>query len=409
MFGLKKGFDIIIGNPPYVQIQKFSGKDVQKQWENERYDTFTKTGDIYTLFYERGNQLLCDGGILAFITSNKWMRAKYGQNTRKFFAEKTYPLILIDFGGNKIFENTTVDTNIFIFQKKDEKTIAIDDFKACTVKDDYKKIKYDKTKYTSKIEVYFNDNYIVMDNPTSDSWVILEKKEMAIKKQIEKVGKPLKEWDININYASKTEFNGACYDEFEKEKIVWIELVDDARFSYVESGVYCEAATFLMTGDSMKSLVCLLNSKLINWYFDKRFAKSGVGNNRWKKDYIENLPIPQLTTAQTAPFEALADLIIFAKENNLENESETLEAVVDNMVYDLYFEEEMKKSKCYITDRIKEVISPFKEDDTIEFKIKYLKKFYDFCKKDKTAVRCLLYNRTIETVKIINGALKNGG
>jgi uncharacterized membrane protein len=69
----------------------------------------------------------------------------------------------------------------------------------------------------------------------------------------------------------------------------------------------------------------------------------------------------------------------------------------------------MKKSKCYITDRIKEVISPFKEDDTIEFKIKYLKKFYDFCKKDKTAVRCLLYNRTIETVKIINGALKNGG
>jgi hypothetical protein len=64
MFGIKKGFDIVIANPPYVQIQNFSGQDIQKEWENQQYETFTKTGDIYCLFYEKGYQLLKPGGIV---------------------------------------------------------------------------------------------------------------------------------------------------------------------------------------------------------------------------------------------------------------------------------------------------------------------------------------------------------
>ena len=69
------GFDVVIGNPPYIQIQKFprAQKDI---WVAQKYQTYAARGDIYCLFYERGAQMLREGGYLCYITSNKWMRAK---------------------------------------------------------------------------------------------------------------------------------------------------------------------------------------------------------------------------------------------------------------------------------------------------------------------------------------------
>ena len=115
MFGIKEGFDVVIGNPPYVQIQKFSGQQIQKDWEHQNYKTYAKTGDVYSLFYEQGNRLLKTNGVLTFITSNKWMRANYGKETRKFFLNDVGIQQLIDFGDSQIFENATTYTNILIF------------------------------------------------------------------------------------------------------------------------------------------------------------------------------------------------------------------------------------------------------------------------------------------------------
>ncbi|MCD8300538.1 MAG: Eco57I restriction-modification methylase domain-containing protein, partial [Clostridiales bacterium] len=102
------GFDIVIGNPPYIQLQKMINEDtgakLGDQYQKLGFDTFAKTGDIYCLFYEKGYNLLRKGGVLAFITSNKWMRAGYGAKLRGFLAEKTNPVFLIDFAGQKVFE-----------------------------------------------------------------------------------------------------------------------------------------------------------------------------------------------------------------------------------------------------------------------------------------------------------------
>lgn len=81
------GFDIVIGNPPYVQLQK-NGGELAKLFENQGYQTYTKTGDIYTLFYEKGFSLLKPFGNLILITSNKWMRAAYGKSIRTFLLKK---------------------------------------------------------------------------------------------------------------------------------------------------------------------------------------------------------------------------------------------------------------------------------------------------------------------------------
>jgi len=117
MFGVTDGFDIVIGNPPYIQLQRaFNGKlKYADLYKDQHYQTFDRMGDIYCLFYEKGLQLLKQGGHLGYITSNKWMRTGYGEKLRKFFTHYN-PLLLIDLGPD-VFENATVDTCILIIQK----------------------------------------------------------------------------------------------------------------------------------------------------------------------------------------------------------------------------------------------------------------------------------------------------
>ena len=74
MFGVEDGFDVVIGNPPYIQLQK-NGGELGKLYKDTGYETFARTGDIYQLFYERGCRLLrAPQGLLAYITSNSWLK-----------------------------------------------------------------------------------------------------------------------------------------------------------------------------------------------------------------------------------------------------------------------------------------------------------------------------------------------
>jgi adenine-specific DNA-methyltransferase len=143
MFGVVDGFDVVIGNPPYVRQEKI--KKDKPLLQKQGYEVFTSTADLYVYFYEKGYQLLKQQGVLAYITSNKWMRAKYGENLRKFLKEKTTIIKLIDFGGYKVFEQT-VDTCILLFKK--EKPPKGHTFEFLTVPSDVK----DLESYLRKIK-----------------------------------------------------------------------------------------------------------------------------------------------------------------------------------------------------------------------------------------------------------------
>ena len=494
MFDIKEGFDVVIGNPPYVQIQKFSGQQCQKDWQNQNYKTFVKTGDIYSLFYEKGNMILKEGGILTFITSNKWMRANYGKKTRKYFAEHTQPLKLIDFGGYKVFESATVDTNILIFARKEKQSSQNQNTAiACIIGKDF----------NPKIDIdsYLKRNGIELTNFSEESWIISSKAEYKIKKRIEEIGTPLKEWDISINYGIKTGYNEAfiisgakkdeliakdpksaeiikpilrgrdikrykaefadlwliatfpalnlnidnypavkkylesfgkrieqtgktgCrkktnnewfetqdqigyYKEFEKEKIVWKRIGSVIRFSYSQQGELCLDSTVIATGKDVKYLSALLNSKLHIKELIDNSPKTGTGDAIISVQALEPLlvhkPFPEIQLL----FEILVDCILFAKENNMKSEADTFESVIDGMVYDLYFEDEMKNANCYITNRIAEVVKPFKADDTDAFKQEYIEKLYTFCRNDKTVFRGLIHRKNVKVVEIINGEKK---
>lgn len=245
MFGVADGFDIVIGNPPYIQLQN-NGGELAKLYENCNYSTFARTGDIYCLFYERGWQLLKKEGHLCYITSNKWMRAGYGEKTREFFANKTNPMLLIDFAGVKIFESATVDTNILLFSKSTNQHETV-----CAITNKQNK---DSVKNLSDFVQQQNS---ICDFNSSDSWVILSPIEQSIKKKIESVGTPLKDWDINIyrgvltgcneafiiNSEKRDEILANCQTEDERQRTD--ELIrpilrgrDIKRYGYVDNGLY---------------------------------------------------------------------------------------------------------------------------------------------------------------------------
>ncbi|QUB94148.1 Eco57I restriction-modification methylase domain-containing protein [Prevotella denticola] len=218
MFGVADGFDIVIGNPPYIQLQN-NGGELAKLYEGCGYFTFARTGDIYCLFYERGWQLLKKDGHLCYITSNKWMRAGYGEKTRDFFANKTNPLLLIDFAGVKIFESATVDTNILLISRSNNQHKT-----TCAITNKQNK---DSVKNLSDFVQQQNS---VCEFGSSDSWVVLSPIEQSIKKKIEAVGTPLRDWNINIYRGVLTGCNEAFIINTEKrDEILANCQTDDER------------------------------------------------------------------------------------------------------------------------------------------------------------------------------------
>ena len=201
------GFDIVIGNPPYIQLQtkidENTGEKLGDQFAELGFQTFAKTGDIYCLFYEKGYQLLSPSGVLTYITSNKWMRAGYGEKLRSFFAEKTNPLRLIDFGKQKIFASVTVDVNILMFTKSEneERTLA------CTVGESC----------SSNLSVYIEQNNLISSFTGKDSWTIMSPMEQNIRKKIQSCGVALSDWNLAINYGIKTGCNDAFIVSSEKK------------------------------------------------------------------------------------------------------------------------------------------------------------------------------------------------
>ena len=213
MFSITEGFDIIIGNPPYVQLQKNGGM-LGRLYKDAGFETFVRTGDVYCLFYEHGIQLLTTDGHLCYITSNKWMRAGYGKGIRQYLVQNIHPQKLLDLGPN-IFD-ATVDTNILLCaQKSAKKTPSI----ACTVEDKWKRNITSLATYVKKNSVDFPLP------PSGEPWVIMNAIERQIKAKIEHVGVPLKNWNASFRYGIKTGYNTAfLIDGRTKEALIKANL-----------------------------------------------------------------------------------------------------------------------------------------------------------------------------------------
>ena len=205
MFGEKGGFDVVIGNPPYIQLQKNGGK-LGKLYKDAGYETLARTGDIYQLFYERGCRLLKPGqGLLVYITSNSWLKAEYGKALRRYLSEQHTPLRLLEMGKD-VFENAIVDTNVLIARGGHHRTTG-------------KAIDMDRLSDKSfpPVEPLWGELRPQGEKP----WSALSAIERSIMDKMEAVGTPLKEWDIAIYRGILTGYNAAfIIDNDTKEALV---------------------------------------------------------------------------------------------------------------------------------------------------------------------------------------------
>ena len=422
MFGVADGFDVVIGNPPYIQLQKDGGK-LRRLYKDAGFATFASTGDIYQLFYERGCQLLAPGlGLLSYITSNSWLKAAYGKSTRRYFAERHTTLRLLEMGKD-VFENAIVDACILIARsgKSNATSKAVD------------MDRLPPDTHFPPAEILWGKLRPQGERP----WSALSAIEQSIMDKMEAVGTPLKEWDISIYRGVLTGYNKAfiidnetkaaliaedaksaeilkpvlrgrdikryqaqwsglwlittfpslhldianypaikrhllshdkerleqtgktlpdgsksrkktphqwfelqdtCayHEEFTNEKLVWIELVEHGRFAYDDSGLYCEATSFMMTGRCVKYLCAVLNAKLIRWFLQQTAPTSGMGTLRWKKVYIETIPIPKVSVTSQGSLIRLINEILSAKAVNGAADTSELEAEINQQVYKLY-------------------------------------------------------------------------
>ncbi|BDA04253.1 type II restriction endonuclease [Helicobacter pylori] len=428
------GFDCIIGNPPYIRQEQI--KEIKPLLEKQYPDFYNSTADIYTYFFALSYRLLKDKGFNAFITSNKYARAKYGAKLRELLLKKTTIVSYMELNALKVFESATVDTSIMSFIKQTPPKESLFNY--------YEPTPDDKNDLKSARTLCMRQNAL-----STESFIFADSTLLDLRDKMESVGTPLKDWDIQINYGIKTGANeafiittekreeilNACktqeerkhtealikpilrgkdikkysyewagewvinthngytsnlkfkippidiekypatkahldahwdtiatrsdqgdtpyhlrncayLEDFEKEKIVYSEIVQEPRF-YLDNGecelgyFYAEATSFILTGEHLHYLLGMLHSKLITFAFKTFYAGGGLGESgyRYKKAFIERLPIPKITPQNQELARKITDgtkQILKAKEKDPKANTQQLEKEIDALVYQLY-------------------------------------------------------------------------
>lgn len=436
------GFDCIIGNPPYIRQEQI--REIKPLLQKQYPDFYNSTADIYTYFFALSYRLLKDKGFNAFITSNKYARAKYGAKLRELLLKKTTIVSYMELNALKVFESATVDTSIMSFIKQEPPKRAA--FKY------YEPTPDDKSDLKSARSLLMRQNAL-----STESFIFADATLLDLRDKMESIGTPLKDWDIQIyrgiltganeafiiptekrdeilnacktqeerkrtetlikpilrgkdikrysyewagewvinthnGYTSNLKFkippidiekypaikthlnshydtiatrsdqgdtpyhlrNCAYLEDFEKEKIVYGEIVQEPRF-YLDNGecelgyFYAEATSFILTGEHLRYLLGMLHSKLITFAFKTFYAGGGLGESgyRYKKAFIERLPIPKITPQNQKLARKITDCtkaILEAKEKDPKANTQELEKEIDALVYQLYHltDEEIK-------------------------------------------------------------------
>ncbi len=203
----KGGFDVVIGNPPYVQLQSMGA--MSDAYAKCGFETYNKSGDLYCLFTERGYNLLKEGGLQSFIMPNKWMLVSYGKELRKFMA-KTDLQQIINFGDVQFFDEATIYVCIFVTRKsslRGTEVLALSLNQKTYHGDFLNEVPNHLASYPSYI---FGEK----------EWIIQPKAHFEILKKMQQ-GTALKDMPISIYRGILTGYNDAFFiDEATKQQLI---------------------------------------------------------------------------------------------------------------------------------------------------------------------------------------------
>jgi len=201
----ERGFDVVIGNPPYVRQEALSE---MKTYFQKYYKVYQGTADLYVYFIERSFSILTDGGVFSYIVANKWMRANYGKQIRKWLKQQRIEEIL-DFGDLPVFQVTTYPCIIRISKNTPELEFNVTQVQTL--------------KFTSLDDYVKANKYVVKQGGLEDSgWSLADDKTLGLLDKIRHVGRPLGEYvDGKIYRGVLTGFNKAfVIDADTREKLI---------------------------------------------------------------------------------------------------------------------------------------------------------------------------------------------
>ncbi|EHR1989302.1 Eco57I restriction-modification methylase domain-containing protein, partial [Campylobacter jejuni] len=341
-----KGFDLIIGNPPYIK-------------ENDNKDLFTNTKklrtyqgkmDIWYHFVGRGFDILKNNGYLAFIATNNWITNSGAKKLRNIVLEESQILSLVDFSSFMVFDSASIQTMIMSFQKikppknyefhfakittqtpiyedalsllKNEKILLKPIFESDNIQ------KYFVKRYNYFWVIYTNSSF---KNPNSmDNYPNLKKHLDKFKKVITSDNKP-----YGLHRARDEKFFTGS------PRIVALrKCVGEPKFSYVDFDCYVSATFYVIKTQriNVKYLTAILNSKLIAFWL-KHKGKMQGNNYQIDKEPLLNIPIVTINSKNQKiadEFINLVDEILKAKEQDKNANTQELENKINSLVYKLY-------------------------------------------------------------------------
>ncbi len=404
-----RGFDVIIGNPPYVRQELF--KEL-KPMLKLNYDSYNSIADLYVYFIEHSLKSLSKRGFLSYITPNKFLKTSYGKQIRNYLRQNSKINLIYNFDDYQVFEDATnyplifiVDnndipkSNVFIYSKfnKKKESDLINTFKETEIKVPQKILTEDswifadvnESKLLEKIQnnsislkSYVsnkifrgissgrNDVFII-DKRTKDLLIKDPKAKSVIKKIV--TGKEVKRynidfqdrfllfipWDYDLNYSSSIKqyllskkeelekrpevkegrFNWWCLSRYgsknskylSEPKIIYPRINNQCNFCIDKSGeIYLSDNNFFISTGS-KSLLALLNSKLVFFYLSHVCPTLRGGYHDFRRPFIEKIPINKNLNKYQEELAEKADKILRNPNN-----SKNIEMEIDKIIYEVY-------------------------------------------------------------------------
>ena len=344
------GFDVVIGNPPYVRqesIKEF------KPYYKEHYSTYVGTADLYVYFFEKEISILKEKGELGLICSNKYAKAKYGKKLRKLLTSYNITKY-VDYSKDNVFKGASVLTSIIIINKSYDENNEIEVDKKFTMKqsnldnnswsfDSPEVIKlkqkiYEKGTPLGKIDTIrinmgiktgYNKAFVINEETKNEliqkdskneeiikpllrgkdvqkgiinfgnQYLISTKNGINVKKEYPVIFEHLNQFSVNLKKRSDQGEHWtnlrACsyYDDFDKEKLIYPNIAPKLNPVYDVENYYTNQKCYILTSDdlNLKYINAILSSKLINYIFISIGSPISAEVFDVNKNIVEQLPM----------------------------------------------------------------------------------------------------------------------
>ena len=358
MFGIKEGFDIVIGNPPYIRRTAIN-ENLKKKYEKV-FESTTKQYDMYLLFIEKGVKSIKIGGYLAFINPIKFFNSDYGLGCRKFLINNHKIKSILDISQLPVFLNAMTYPCVLIVQNgmENNKENAIE----------YKRLNnLNELNFLNQIEslkilqseiMNDNDCKIIVDvNPKLKS-VIAKMDSYKKIKEFFLIARGLANNKVNFDgnkYKALKSTNVRKYfiegelknidtdfaDVFNQEMIILPRTVAYLQAMLKEKEIICLDRIYYLIPNSecnLNFILGILNSKLTNTWFEYYYNTTKVSGNYFdlNGNQIGSIPIPTATKEQQKEIITIVDKILAAKKQDSSADTTEWEKQIDQKVYELY-------------------------------------------------------------------------